>query len=200
MDFSPNGGYVVTYERWSAEDNKNVKVWDSGTGKLLCGFPLRNLKMASWPAVQFTYDDAFLFHLANSEVHIYPAVEARKENPRYSAKIKGPLASFSLPETSTPTSAPAGAYNVAVFNPESKGKPARVSMLRYPDKLDSSSALVGKSFYRAEDCSLRWAPKGDALLAVTSTSVDTSGESYYGSAALYLLAINHLQSQAIAEP
>jgi len=63
--------------------------------------------------------------------------------------------------------------------------------------------LVSKSFYQAEDCTVQWSPKGDAALVLTTTSVDASGASYYGSTNLYLLLSENrsgLNGEALSVP
>ncbi|RLN97710.1 hypothetical protein BBJ28_00007800 [Nothophytophthora sp. Chile5] len=88
------------------------------------------------------------------------------------------VANFSV----APGSAP---YKVALFVPEKKGKPASVKIFQFPNSLDAPTAT--KSFYKAEDVSLKWSPTGSALIIETRTDVDTSGKSYYGETGLFFL-------------
>jgi translation initiation factor 2A len=46
---------------------------------------------------------------------------------------------------------------------------------------------ASKSFYKAEEVTLKWSPTGQALLIETRTSTDKTGKSYYGESNLHLL-------------
>ena len=77
------------------------------------------------------------------------------------------------------------------FSPEKKGQPSRFVLLRYPDRLGTSSTekqlpLAAKSFFQAEEVTVKWSPRGDRAIVLTQTSVDTTGDSYYGSTQLHL--------------
>jgi translation initiation factor 2A len=121
------------------------------------------------------------------------------ESVRYERKIRCEgIGSFSLPKAVTPTATATATegheeanYLLTTFVPETKGKPAKLALLRYPDALGTASnskiPVASKSFYQAEECKAMWSPKGDAALLLTSTTVDSSGDSYYGSSNLYLI-------------
>lgn len=87
------------------------------------------------------------------------------------------VANFSV----APGSAP---YKVALFVPEKKGKPASVKIYQF-GSLDVPIAT--KSFYKAQDVTLKWSPTGSALIIETRTDIDTSGKSYYGETGLFFL-------------
>jgi len=190
---------------------QNLKIWNGSTGQYLHGFPLKNLRREQWPPIQWTHDEAYAFHLVTNHVHVYKGqnVFMFKESIRYERKISCEgINSFSVPkkvvaakvplDTNANANANANAgdqpiatYLFTTFVPETKGKPAKLALLRYPDALGSSSGskppLASKSFYQAEECKAMWSPRGDAALVLTSTSVDSSGASYYGSSNLYLI-------------
>ena len=92
---------------------------------------------------------------------------------------------------SVPTKATTSSYLLTTFVPNSKDRPARVSLHKYPSKVPPNAttypSLLSKSLYQADDVTVHWSPKGDAALTALQTSVDTSGESYYGSTTLFLL-------------
>ncbi|RHZ33242.1 hypothetical protein DYB37_012992, partial [Aphanomyces astaci] len=75
-------------------------------------------------------------------------------------------------------------YKIAVFVPEKKGKPASVRIFPFPPNA-AQSHVAFKSFYKAQDVKMKWAPNGSALIIETSTDVDTSGKSYYGETNLF---------------
>ncbi len=205
MSFSTKGTYIITWERAAkpAEGESvappNLKIWSSATGRFLHGYSMRSCMRKQWPPVKWTHDEKKAFHLVVNEIHVYDGhVFGQEGEVRYDDKIrcKG-VTSFSLPSTyslsTINVSNVEGKYVMCTFVEETKGKPARVSLLRYPDRCGSGEnqksgpLLVSKSFYQAEDCAVKWSPKGDSALILTTTTVDTSGESYYGSTNLYLL-------------
>jgi translation initiation factor 2A len=61
-------------------------------------------------------------------------------------------------------------------------------------------ALASKSLFNAEEMSVHWSPKGDAALIALQTSVDTSGQSYYGNTSLYLMSSQKAECVAIDMP
>eukprot|EP00568_Trieres_chinensis_P007599 CAMPEP_0183295674 /NCGR_PEP_ID=MMETSP0160_2-20130417/3541_1 /TAXON_ID=2839 ORGANISM="Odontella Sinensis, Strain Grunow 1884" /NCGR_SAMPLE_ID=MMETSP0160_2 /ASSEMBLY_ACC=CAM_ASM_000250 /LENGTH=562 /DNA_ID=CAMNT_0025457193 /DNA_START=38 /DNA_END=1723 /DNA_ORIENTATION=+ len=199
--YSSGGSYVVTWERPPPKGEggggdggpPNLKIWSASTGEYLYGFAWRLFKRDAWPPVRWTHDDKWAFRLAVNEVHVYPGDGFEKGRDggggevRYVGKVRCQgIASFSLPPSvgGPGTAASDGSYLMSAFVPETKGKPARISLLRYPSGAD---AVCSKSFYRAEECSVRWSPRGDACLALVSQAVDGSGQSYYGSSDSYLL-------------
>ena len=209
LTHSTNGTYVVTWERAAkaASDGEttpppNLKIWSAADGTFLHGFTLKNLRREAWPPVKWTHDEKFAFHMVTNEIHVYDGDcfannEGSSDGVRYNGKIRCTgISSFDLPTKCSlecPTSPPPGKYLLSTFVPETKGKPARVALLRYPDKLGTENPASGgqapasKSFYQAEECAVKWSPRGDSALVLTHTTVDSSGESYYGSTNLYLL-------------
>mmetsp|Transcript_31319 Transcript_31319/g.36012 ORF Transcript_31319/g.36012 Transcript_31319/m.36012 type:complete len:694 (+) Transcript_31319:74-2155(+) len=207
MNFSPLGTYILTWERLvkgaatvaTKDDDAtsafyNLKLWSSVSGRLLHGFQMRNCKRDQWPPVRWSHDEKYAFHQVTNELHVYKghAFSDDDHEKKYIDKVRcSGMTSFSIPSNSN-QNAP-DKYLISTFVGETKGKPARVSLLRYPDRCGTSEnsksghAIVSKSFYQAEECSVSWSPQGDAALILTTTTVDSSGESYYGSTNLYLL-------------
>lgn len=205
MSWSTLGTYILTWERPSkvAEGEgglppPNLKIWSSISGRFLHGFQMRGCKRDQWPPVRWSHDEKLAFHQVTNQLDVYnghdfsnSSSDNDSEGVRYIDRIrcKG-MTSFSVPSKSSTSD---GKYLISTFISETKGKPARISLLRYPDRCGtaenpkSGNLLVSKSFYQAEECTVKWSPQGDAALVLTTTSVDTSGESYYGSTNLYLL-------------
>jgi translation initiation factor 2A len=231
MAFSSQGTYILTWERAAkvaVADGEststststappNLKIWSSATGKFVHGFRMRMCSRKQWPPVKWSHDEKKAFHLVVNEIHVYDGHVFGQEDVKYNDKIRCQgVTIFSLPSSYTASTIAAssgtgmeGKYLMCTFVQETKGKPARVSFLRYPDKCGntenpkSGAVLVSKSFYQAEDCAMKWSPKGDAALILTTTSVDTSGESYYGSTNLYLLLSegkSSLEGDALSVP
>jgi len=215
---SPRGSYLLTWERPSKLDdnnnnNGNLKVWSAANGALLQSF---SCKKATLETVQWTHDEQCVFHCVTNEIHIYAANDWKRVGKVRSQGV----ASFSLPINKgiDPNAAVKSGeettkkkYLLTTFVPGIKGKPARVDMLRYPDRMgrDSSSTVVdndssssddktvvnipsgqgltSKSLFNAEEVNVKWSPRADAALLLTQTAVDNTGQSYYGSTHLFLL-------------
>mmetsp|Transcript_13989 Transcript_13989/g.38677 ORF Transcript_13989/g.38677 Transcript_13989/m.38677 type:complete len:656 (+) Transcript_13989:64-2031(+) len=204
MDLSPQGSYLLTWQRWYEEKPNNLKVWETATGRLLAAFPQRNIKRDVWPYLQWTYDESAAVLLATSEVRIYPAANllaTNNEDPtsvRYDGKLRiQNIASFSIPRSSDPNVP----FLLTSFVPGTKDKPARAGLYKFlpggntePD----TKPLLSKSLFQAEDMKVHWSPAGDAALLTLQTAVDTSGQSYYGSSQLFML--RHGESDVVAVP
>lgn len=80
-----------------------------------------------------------------------------------------------------PGSAP---YKIAAFVPEKKGKPASVRVYQFPGL---ETVVAHKSFFKAQEVTMKWSPTGAALIIETRTDVDTTGKSYYGETGLFFL-------------
>ena len=195
LSVSPRGTYLLTWERLSSSDasHRNLRVWSGRTGQLLHGFVQKNLKRDAWPYLQWSHDEKHAFLLVTNEIRVYPgdafATKATgEEEVRFVDKMRCPgLTTMSVPVRATTSS-----YLVASFVPKTKDKPARASLHRYPTtsatpNASSYPALATKSLFQAEEVAVHWSPKGDAALMALQTSVDASGESYYGSTTLHLM-------------
>eukprot|EP00985_Skeletonema_marinoi_P007690 scaffold3427_cov74-Skeletonema_marinoi.AAC.2 len=203
---SPRGSYLLTWERPSKLDdnnsnNGNLKVWSAANGALLQSF---SCKKATLETVQWTHDEQCVFHCVTNEIHIYAANDWKRVGKVRSQGV----ASFSLPthkgiDPNAPTKSGGEEttkkkYLLTTFVPGIKGKPARVDMLRYPDRMgrDSSSTVVvddssssddktvinipsgqgltSKSLFNAEEVNVKWSPRADAALLLTQTAVDNT--------------------------
>jgi len=183
--FSPGGSYIVTWERSQKSAEKspppNLKVWKASSGACLKGFHCKNhpkrlserqkSTTAQWSPVQWSWDESRMYHGVSNEVHVYAGDDFSK-----------PLSKIRSPNYSIFSMSPSDGRMV-IFTPEVKGKPARVALR----STVGEEELVSKSFYQTEECSIEWSPAGSSALVLTQTTVDTSGESYYGSSNLFLL-------------
>uniref|UniRef100_A0A7S2YDS5 Eukaryotic translation initiation factor 2A n=1 Tax=Entomoneis paludosa TaxID=265537 RepID=A0A7S2YDS5_9STRA len=208
MDLSPKGSYLLTWERWYEEAcPNNLKVWETATGKLLAAFPQRNIKRDVWPYLQWTHDERIAALVTTSEVRFYPAAILLNgtEDPtavRYSDKLRiSSVASISVPRSCGTEAGVTTPYLLTAFVPGTKDKPARACLYRFlsdgktkPD----TPPLLSKSLFQAEDMKVHWSPAGDAALLTLQTSVDSSGESYYGSSQLFMLRYG--ESDVVAVP
>jgi translation initiation factor 2A len=202
VDVSPQGTYLLTWERAKEGETPNLKVWSTATGDYIIGFRQKTLRKDAWPYLQWTNDEAFAFLLATNEVRVYPGTFPNQSETRFVDKLRIPeISSLSVPSQAT------GALKILFtsFSPKDKNKPSRAALYEYPTKTPSPAganasypALFSKSLFQAEEMSVYWSPKGDAALISLQTNVDTSGQSYYGSNFLYLMSPQ--QNDTIAVP
>nr|CCA17134.1 eukaryotic translation initiation factor 2A putative [Albugo laibachii Nc14] len=174
--WSPLGNYLLTWERYQKDsDADNLLIWDASNGDILGRFPQRQYARDNWPFVEWSSDELICCRQTANGVMIYSGNDFSKSL----GHINLPNArSFSI----SPTNGP---YRVAIFVPEKKGKPASVKIFEYPNGLDA--AVATKSFYKAQEVTLKWSPNGTSLIIETRTDVDTSGKSYYGETGLFFL-------------
>ena len=193
---SPRGTYLVTWERPSPSLPENLRVWSAETGAMIKGF---SCKKATLETLQWTHDESLVFHMVTNEIQIH---DAKTFERRGKVRCQS-ITSFSLPEKrgvpSNVIPPKEARYTLTTFAAGVKGKPARVDMLRYPDRMGRESSttvdkvnvpsgpsLACKTMFNAEEVNVKWSPRADACLALASTAVDATGESYYGSSHLFL--------------
>ncbi|KAJ2159847.1 hypothetical protein GGF46_002738 [Coemansia sp. RSA 552] len=173
--FSPNGTYLVTWERYTkkagAEASRNLCVWDAASGDLKGSFTQQSF---SPTALQWTDDEKYCAKLFQGEVRFYaPEALARAA---LTLKLDG-VTSFSLSPGMSPS--------VAVFVPERGSKPALVRMYPVGSFVRATS---NKTFFKADKVEFYWHHLGTNLLVLTQTEVDNTGRSYYGESSLYFMA------------
>ena len=117
---------------------------------------------------------------------------------RYTDKLRiNGISSLSLPrQMKLP-----GLYFFTAFCPGTKDKPARAAFYKYtPGMKPDAPPLLSKSLFRAEEMKSHWNAQGDGALLTLQTSVDASGESYYGSSQLFLLRKDTTEPIAVPLP
>ena len=192
--FSPLNSYLLSWERGAG-----LKIWCAKTGKCLKQLNLKMIKKKSWPNVQWTADEKYMFHLVTNEVQVYDIAgsntEVYAEQPQFKFHSEG-ISSYQL--------APAlfnneEVYHFTSFTEGKKGKPAKIFAHSFDPKIPTVrqfQCVASKSFFNAEECTTQWSPSAHAALILTQTSVDTSGDSYYGSTGLYLLSMDPEASES----
>lgn len=195
--------------------NPNVKLWKSSTGEYLLGWSLKVTpnRLASQPRqqqtsvgqysiLQWTSDEALMMFGGNSQIIVYDGkLKGGDEKLPFDVVLKIPCPNLGLFSISPKgpndvavnnnnNSSLLAGYVIATFVPEVKGKPGRVSLKCITKNIGANEwscrEVVGKSFYQTEECNVHWSPIGDAMLCVTQMTVDSTGQSYYGSSNVYL--------------
>ena len=223
MDVSPSGTFLLTWERLNPETcPNNLKVWEASSGTLLAAFPQKNLTRDAWPYLQWTADEQYAFLLAGTEVRIFPKAnvcvndkngdEESSAAPRYTEKLRIPgIRSLSLPQTpvedtnNNSNNSPMVAYYFTSFCPGTKDKPAKAGLHAYQPGISNTKSnpypsLLSKSLFQAEEMKSHWSPLNDSALITLQTSVDASGQSYYGSSQLFLLSAASKEVIAVPLP
>ncbi|KAK7205733.1 eukaryotic translation initiation factor eIF2A-domain-containing protein [Myxozyma melibiosi] len=197
LAFSPKGTYLLTWERplkveSGQPPHANLKIFEVATGNNLAQFVQKaqtmaliemKIEMKTYGLLiflsrnfQFTYDEKFCARLVPNELQFF---ETSKLGSPSTQKLNlDGIASFAL--------SPGNSYNVAVFVPELKGKPALVNVYNAPS---FAKPLSSKSLFKAEKVVLKWNKLGTSLIVWSQTEVDQTGKSYYGESNLYLRGI-----------
>ncbi|CAH0480102.1 unnamed protein product [Peronospora belbahrii] len=177
VSWSPLGSHLLTWQRPQKDSERgNLIVWDAATGKDVARFHQTSYSRDKWPPLQWSSDEAICVRQSANGVVIYSGRDI----------AAGSIGQISLPNVANFSVAPGSApYKMALFVPEKKGKPASVKIFQFPSNLEVPTAT--KSFYKAQDVTLKWSPTGSALIVETRTDVDTSGKSYYGETGLFFL-------------
>ena len=199
VEFSPKGTFLVTWSRPTkgsatapaSADNGNFRVWSASTGALVTAFSLKVYKAQS---IQWTANEEYCFRLVTNEIQIFRGDSLTV--PIDKVYHKG-LTQFRITSTVTPY------VSVAAFNPESGGKPARVTLFRFnpkpstetvstteeSEKTDKATSVEGpvssRTIFAASEAKLMWNAPGTALLVYAQA--DTDATSYYGATGLFLL-------------
>ena len=204
MDVSPKGTYVLTWERGTADESQNnLKVWNTSTGECVTGFRRKMINRSSWPYLQWTHDEKLAFLLTTNEIRVYPGTFPQQTDTRFVDKIRIPgITQMSVPSSADINSV--GKILFAAFIAKDKNKPSRAALYEYPLAAGSESApaypaIASKSLFQVEEMSVHWSPKGDAALIALQSTVDNTGQSYYGSSSLYLMS-QQTTNEAIAVP
>ncbi|CAM9309742.1 unnamed protein product [Ascophyllum nodosum] len=180
VHFSPLGTFLLTWQApiASTDGEKppgNLVVWNTASWTEELRVSQKKFQKSAWPSLQWSSDELIAARGLDNDIQIY---HGQHFDQGIASRVTCPkLGAFSL----APGPAP---YRIATFVPEIKGKPGKIAMWQYPG---AETPLASRSSFRAQEASFRWSPDGRAVLCLTSTDVDATGKSYYGSTGLYLL-------------
>ena len=103
---------------------------------------------------QWTSDEGFCMHMVANAIEVYEGGALEKG---FIGKVSAPgLVSMAV------SPSPALPVKVAAFVPETKGRPASVRVHQFPQV--TSARPASKTFYKAQECELEWAPNGNPSL------------------------------------
>lgn len=159
----------------SFSDHDNFKITWISAGK----DPkiVHSLKLSKQPDTQFSYDESVFARLSNNTVHFSQVPDFQNTAKKTPDNLK--VAKFSLSPGS------GGPLHVLCFVPSTiKGQPSFARMYKYPN---FDNIVSSKSFFQADRVEMKWNPRGTAVLLITSTDIDKTGQSYYGKTMLHYL-------------
>jgi len=149
---------------------------------------VHSLKLSKPPEVQFSTDEEIFARLTNGSIIFSKAPDFQGTDRKTPDSLK--IAKFSLSTSpNTPTAGPLfvicyipGKTNA--YKPTTSGQPSFARMFRYPN---FETVIASKSFFQADRVEFKWNKKGTAVLVITSTDIDKSGQSYYGKTMLHYM-------------
>jgi translation initiation factor 2A len=150
----------------------NLLVHCIATGEVFYQFAQK--AQYAW-APQWTENESMFGRLtSNAEVSFFSTSDLGVKNKLRANNITA----FSL--------SPGGNPHVAIFIPESKnGNPAVVKLFSLGN---FNVPISNKTFFKADKVKFLWNSLGTGVLVLTSTEVDTTGQSYYGETNLYYMS------------
>ncbi|XP_028758633.1 eukaryotic translation initiation factor 2A-like [Neltuma alba] len=184
---SPCGTYLLTFQKPSAPQDKNVTLRKTETGNSVYQHSQKNMTKTTWPSIQFSSDEAVACRMATNEVQFFDAGDFSK-GIIYRLKVPG-VAAIEL--SKTPGS------HVAVLVPESKGVPASVQIFAC-DKDSQSQPIARRNFFRCSTVQFNWNHGSSGLLVVVQSDVDKTNQSYYGESKLCYLTTDGTQETVVA--
>lgn len=178
---------MATWDRKTNETKafENLIVWRVADGSEVMKVHWSDLDSSQQRPIQWSFDESVLGLIVNNEVKFFPAASPDLANPSHRLHVKS-VQQFAFAPAVKP-------YQVATFLPSKGTDPAKVNIYAFPlfggAAADTPTPVptATKSFFKAEEVTLKWSPTGHALLIETRTSTDKTGKSYYGESGLHLM-------------
>lgn len=188
-DNQDNGEVLEEQDDADREDNSispnnegNLIVWEISSGKIVARFYQKKFNPEDWPYIQWSADEHIACRLVSNEVHFFNGrdMSAGIQNKYRQQKIQ--FFSLSPLMNIKKDSLPKQSYTFLSYVPSSKGAPAKVALVSYPDM----SILSSKSFFNSDRIEALWSFNSEYVLVKGITEVGK--DTYYGSTKLYLLS------------
>ena len=195
--FSPDGGYIVTFQRPTKNDegrfNPNLRVWRVADGTNVLSLNQKELDKDHWPSIQFTADEAHCVSQVTNTLHVYDLNDSA-DGPCLKFPVKG-VSKFSL----CPTATMEGDMLVMTYVPEIKGTPGFLALHKMTTCPQGTTPLplARKSFFRANSVRFLWNSIGSAVLIIAAADVDATNQSYYGEQKLFFFSADGSKDEAV---
>jgi translation initiation factor 2A len=184
--FSPQGSFLVTWERYEVNQEKpvpNLTVWSVDTGDKLVAFIQKQHRVG---ILQWCADESMMFRRVTNELHCYPG---KPKTPEPLRKVRvDDIAEYSV--------SPAGRTAV-FFVPEKKGRPAIVKVVNL-DSIDTTVAQ--KTFFQCQEVTFHWSPRGQGVCVTAACATDAQNTTYYGTSALHFLRTDGKTESTLVTP
>uniref|UniRef100_A0A182VWT6 Eukaryotic translation initiation factor 2A n=1 Tax=Anopheles minimus TaxID=112268 RepID=A0A182VWT6_9DIPT len=183
LRFSPRSTYLMTWEVYTEnpqetpKEKPNLFIYRAETGEE--EFSIIQKRHQEWQ-MHWSCDETIAALLVGGEALFY---DHGPSGPGFKqvAKRFGSLRNGGLSVAPGPSPP-----HIGVYMPGTKGAPSMCRLFKYPN-LEMNQPVASKSFFQADKVDMMWNRKGTGLILLTSTEVDTSGESYYGKQALHYM-------------
>ena len=155
IEFSPLGTYLVTWHPRTGPDVPNMKIWDISSCEIVLNFVQVVYKEG---AIQWNDDESYFFKQVSNEVQVFDG-KAIKEGTKSKIHCKS-LTQFKSSALNPPA--------VAIFVPEMKGNPGRVSIFMCENLTSvGQTPVASKSLMSASEAEIMWNCKGTAVILHT---------------------------------
>ena len=120
VHFSPAGKYLSIYQKANASgagDDKNLTVWDVGSGAQVYACFQKSFQKAEWPYLQFSADDSIACRVVTNEVHFIRSADFAAQHLR-----------LRVPQVAAAKLSPGASPMLAAFVPEVKVGVCRLTL------------------------------------------------------------------------
>lgn len=183
MKFSPKGTFLMVWEQYIVskdipENTPNLYIYKIETGDEV--YSVVQKRQSDWEP-NFSSDESLMAIMIGGEVLFYE-LNSTDSFTKYVKKLGGGKnGGVSMSPENSPLP------HFAFYVPGVKGAPSRIVLYKYPN-LETNQPVASKSFFQADKVEMMWNKKGNGVLILSSTEVDTTGASYYGKQALHFLS------------
>lgn len=183
LQFSPRSTYLMTWEVYTENPKEtpkgrpNLFIYRAETGEEV--FNLIQKRHQDWQ-MHWSSDESVAALLVGGEVLFY---DNSPTGPGLQQVVKrlGGLRNGGVSVAPGPSPP-----HIGVFIEGKKGAPWMCRLFKYPN-LEMNQPVASKSFFQADKVDMMWNRKGNGLILMTSTDVDSSGVSYYGKQSLHYM-------------
>lgn len=183
-EFSNLGKYLVTWSmptKGGESPTGNLRIWSVASGELVAHYSQKTFKP---DLIQWAVDDTFCFRQVSNEIHVYDATASLVPNGTIAKVLHQGFTQFKIAKIENENK-----VNIAVFNPEAGGKPARVTLFAFQTNTATvEGPLNSRTIFGATEANLLWNKTGLTLLIHSQSDIDSSNNSYYGAMGLYLMS------------
>jgi translation initiation factor 2A len=203
--FSPKSTHLITFHNRIAAKDRNLQVWHL-FGKIESGGIDAPNKVFEWSVARLSAGSLPFAFSADERLFAFckPAGIAFWGTDDWSRHVE----QHALPKVDCVEFADASTkrgklmiYKLGAYAKEHKGKPASLQVLElayHRSKRDMSVVSGGaRHFHNADECTLMWSSRSDALLGLVSAEHDSSDSSYYGNQQLYQINSEKATTAAI---